>query len=137
MDRAVLEGRWLRLTREVLPGLALGRGWPVSADHCFQRILLDHAVGGRWYDQVAGRPAYRHLSEAALARAVEAAEAVAAGRADLHRLNRQSLAWRRALQQRGVGERGRGGREQRDAGGAERQQQRGGGSGDTGHGPWS
>lgn len=92
--RAALEARWLRLTREALPGLARGRGWPVVADHCFQRILLDHAVGGRWYDHVAGRPAYRHIAEDALARAVALGEAAAAGEADLAPLNRQSLIWR-------------------------------------------
>ena len=94
MDRSDLESRWLHLTREVLPGLAIARGWPVSADHCFQRILLDHAVGGCWYDHVARRPAYRHLDADALARAVALGEAAAAGIADLPALNAQSLAWR-------------------------------------------
>jgi hypothetical protein len=96
MDRAALETRWLRLTRETLPALAAVRDWPVSADHCFQRILLDHAVGGRWYDHVVGRPAYAHLPTDALLRAVAVGEAVAASHADLHALNVQSLAWRRA-----------------------------------------
>jgi hypothetical protein len=93
-DRADLERRWLALTRDTLPGLAHQRGWPVRADHCFQRILLDHAVGGCWYDHVAGRPAYRHVAEDALARAVALGEKVAAGEADLHALNRRSLTWR-------------------------------------------
>lgn len=93
-DRAGLEARWLHLTRRTLPGLARERGWPVHADHCFQRILLDNALGGRWYDRVAGRPAYRHLDDDALARAVGLAEACAAGKADLTALNRRSLAWR-------------------------------------------
>lgn len=93
-NRVALEAEWLKLTRRTLPALAGGRGWPVSLDHCFQRILLDHAVGGRWYDHVAGRPAYRHLGQAALARAVALGRAVAAGRADVAALNRQSLVWR-------------------------------------------
>lgn len=92
--RAELEARWLTLTRETLPGLAAERGWPVRADHCFQRILLDNACGGRWYDHVAGRPAYRHADDAVLARAVALGEAAVAGEADLHALNRASLAWR-------------------------------------------
>lgn len=95
-DRNALEREWLALTRETLPALAAARRWPVSADHCFQRILLDHAVGGRWYDHVPGRPAYRHIDAAALARAVALGTAVAAGVADLHALNVRSLAWRRA-----------------------------------------
>ena len=94
MDRRALEARWLALTRETLPALAPMRGWPVRADHCFQRILLDNALGGRWYDHVAGRPAYRHLDDAALARAVALGEAAAAGEVDVALLNRRSLAWR-------------------------------------------
>lgn len=93
-DRAALEARWLALTRVTLPALARTRDWPVSADHCFQRILLDHAVGGCWYDHIAARPAYRHLDDERLAAAVALAERVAAGEADLAAYNRQSLAWR-------------------------------------------
>lgn len=93
-DRAALEAEWLDLTRRVLPGLALARGWPVSADHCFQRILLDHAVGGRWYDHVAGRPAYRHVAADRLAAAVALARSAVRGEVDWGALNRRSLAWR-------------------------------------------
>ena len=93
-SRPHLEAHWLRLTRETLPALAVARAWPVSADHCFQRILLDNALGRCWYDAVARRPAYRHVGEDALARAVALGEAVAAGTADLHDLNARSLAWR-------------------------------------------
>lgn len=96
VDRTVLEASWLALTRETLPALARARAWPVSADHCFQRILLDNAVGRRWYDAVAGRPAYRHIAADALARAVALGEAAIAGDEDLAQLNRRSLAWRRA-----------------------------------------
>lgn len=92
--RAGLEARWLHLTRVALPGAAASRGWPVRLDHCFGRILLDNAHGGRWYDHVEGRPAYRRCREDALARAVELGEAALAGAADLHTLNRRSLAWR-------------------------------------------
>ena len=100
MNRPALEAEWLTLTRQTLPGLAHERGWPVRADHCFQRILLDHAVGGRWYDHVAGRPAYRHLDDDHLAAVVAMAKALVAGEADLHALNRQSLAWRGKAQPR-------------------------------------
>ena len=95
MTRADLEAHWLALTRETLPALAVERQWPVSADHCFQRILLDVATCGVWYDAVAGRPAYRHVDAEALVRAVALGEAVVAGTADLAALNQQSLAWRR------------------------------------------
>ncbi len=93
-ERAELERRWLHLTRDVLPAMAAARAWPVRNDHCFQRILLDHACGGCWYDAIVGRPAYRAASGRLLASAVELGEQVAAGRADLHALNRQSLIWR-------------------------------------------
>lgn len=95
MDRAAVQARWLTLTRDVLPALATERAWPVSADHCFQRILLDHVCGGCWYDHVAGRPAYRHLDEDRLRRAVATAEAIVAGTADPDQLNRESLAFRK------------------------------------------
>lgn len=94
MERGDLEAEWLRLTREALPAVAGARGWPVRADHCFQRILLDAAFGGRWYDFVEKRPAYRHADSAALTRAVALGRAVLAGEADLRALNGQSLRWR-------------------------------------------
>jgi hypothetical protein len=94
-DRELLEQAWLHLTRITLPQAARVRpDWPVHLDHCFQRILLDNAVGGRWYDHVARRPAYRHAPEHTLTRAVTLGEAVLAGTADLHALNARSLAWR-------------------------------------------
>ena len=79
-----------------MPAAAASRGWPVRLDHCFQRILLDHAAGGPWYAAVEGRPAYRHAEPALLARAVEAGEAALSGAADLPAMNEASLAWRRA-----------------------------------------
>lgn len=93
--RALLERRWLSLIRDTLPGLAAARRWPVRHDHCFARILLDQVCGGRWYDHVSARPAYRHLPDERLRAAVALAETVASGAADLHALNRASLAWRR------------------------------------------
>ncbi len=94
INRPALEAEWLRLTRVDLPALASVRRWPVSADHCFQRILLDNALGCCWYEVVERRPAYRHVEADALARAVALAQAVIAGGADLHALNARSLAWR-------------------------------------------
>lgn len=95
-DRSALEQTWLDLTRRRLPAAAGPRGWPIHADHCMQRVLLDHACGGVWYDHIPRRPAYRHAPEAVLARAVATGEAVLDGKADLRRLNAQSLAWRAA-----------------------------------------
>lgn len=96
MNRAALEARWLDLTRRALPAEAALRGWPIRADHCFQRVLLDAACGGVWYDRIAGRPAYAHAPAPLLAEAVRLAEAVLAGETALRPLNARSLAWRRA-----------------------------------------
>ena len=94
IERVELEARWLHLTRTALPAVAVERGWPVRLDHCFQRILLDAACGGRWYDHIPGRPAYRACDLALLARAVALGEAVLAGEGDLIDLNLRSLEWR-------------------------------------------
>ncbi|MEL6586770.1 MAG: hypothetical protein AAFY65_11905 [Pseudomonadota bacterium] len=85
--------RYLHLTRNVMPGLARARGWPVVHDHCFQRIVLDNVAGGVWYDRIA-RPAHRNLTAAQAATALALCEAIIAGRADLHQLNAASLRWR-------------------------------------------
>ncbi len=95
LDRSALERGWLDLTRDRLPALAAERRWPVSVDHCFQRILLDNACGGRWYDHIVGRPAYAHATDDVLRRAVALGEQAMAGTADLHALNAMSLGWRK------------------------------------------
>ncbi len=94
MTREALEAEWLHLTRVELPALATARNWPVTADHCFQRILLDCACGGRWYDTIKGRPAYVHAPEAILTEASLLGRAAIAGDTDMHALNRRSLRWR-------------------------------------------
>ena len=93
MIRATLEKRWFDLTREELPALASERGWPIRLDHCFQRVLLDHAVGGPWREMIPS-PAYRHASDAQLEAAIALGERVRDGSVDLVALNRQSLEWR-------------------------------------------
>ncbi|MEE4201852.1 hypothetical protein [Erythrobacter sp.] len=92
-DREILTQRWFELTRETMPGLAAERGWPVRFDHCFQRILLDNAVGGPWREAIRA-PAYVHAPARVLARAISLGEACAAGELDLATLNRRSLDWR-------------------------------------------
>ncbi|WP_236687855.1 hypothetical protein [Jannaschia aquimarina] len=89
-----METRWLDLTRRQMPEAAAERGWPIRFDHCFQRVLLDNAVRGVWYDAITGRPAYRHAPADILVTAIELGEAALAGRADISDLNRRSLTWR-------------------------------------------
>lgn len=93
-SRAQLEAEWLIITRQTLPALAKTRRWPVSADHCFMRILLDAVHGDRWDNMVKGRPAYKHIEWVQLVAAVALAERVVANEADLWALNAQSLVWR-------------------------------------------
>lgn len=88
--------RYLTLTREDMPRVARDRGWPVVNDHCFQRIVLDHVCGGRWYDHLE-RPAYRHMTPAQAEAAVRLCDEILAGEADLDAMNRQSLIWRGKL----------------------------------------
>ncbi|MGL5839915.1 MAG: GCN5-related N-acetyltransferase [Sphingorhabdus sp.] len=93
-SRTALEAAWLLLTRHTLPAIARTRRWPVSADHCFMRILLDAVHGERWDNVIRRRPAYAHIDTERLAAAVALGQRVAAGEADLWELNARSLAWR-------------------------------------------
>jgi hypothetical protein len=95
--RDELLGRYRQLVREELPRRARAGRWVVTLDHCFGRILLDHAVGGRWYDVLDRRrsPASAQLTDAQLAGAVRLAERVLAeGDPLLRELDARSLAWR-------------------------------------------
>ena len=94
---SAVQTRWLALTKEQLPARARAERWPLRDDHCFQRVLLDAACGGRWYDHVSARPAYRHLDPERLGHAVALAERLAAepdAVVLLRDLNEQSLRWR-------------------------------------------
>ena len=90
-----LVSAYLHLTKEVLPALARKgrRNWPVSEDHCFQRIILDHICGGVWYEYLE-RPAYKNLTKDQVQRAVKLCEDIVEGNVDLQKLNQQSLIWR-------------------------------------------
>ena len=62
-EKDTLIATYMHLTKEVLPSMARNdrTSWPVSEDHCFQRIVLDHVCGGVWYDHL-DRPAYKNLT---------------------------------------------------------------------------
>ncbi len=93
-----LIGTYMHLTKEVLPSMARSnrQGWPVSEDHCFQRIVLDTICDGIWYEHL-DRPAYKHLTNDQAQRAVKLCQDIIDGRVDLKRLNKQSLIWRGKL----------------------------------------
>ena len=85
---------WKHLTERVLPALAREHNWPLRLDHCFKRVTLDHAFGDVWYRHLP-KPAERHLTGAALVRALACARAIAAEGESLLRVrNRESLAFR-------------------------------------------
>ena len=90
-----LVSRYIVLTKEIMPHLARTshKHWPVSNDHCFQRIILDHVCGGVWYKYL-DRPAYTNLTKDQVQRAVKLCEDIADGHKDLQKLNQQSLIWR-------------------------------------------
>jgi hypothetical protein len=96
-DRAALLSRYRELVLTELPARARAGGWVVHADHCFGRIVLDHAVGGPWYDVLDRRrsPAFAQLDDGQLTAAVEIAERMAVeGDSLVRTLDAQSLAWR-------------------------------------------
>ena len=93
----MLLSRYRELVLDQLPRRARAEGWVVTADHCFGRIVLDHAVGGRWYDVLDRRrsPAFAQLDDEQLRTAVGLAERIAAdGDPLLRALDAQSLRWR-------------------------------------------
>ena len=94
-EKDALIATYMHLTKEVLPSMARSdrTNWPVSEDHCFQRIILDQICGGVWYKYL-GRPAYKHLTKGQAQRAEELCRDIADGRADLRQMNQQSLIWR-------------------------------------------
>jgi len=95
--RAELLARYRRLVLTELPRRGAAESWVVRADHCFGRIVLDHAVGGCWYDVLDRRrgPAFSQLDDDQLRRAVALAEQIdAEGDPTLRRLDDQSLRWR-------------------------------------------
>ena len=95
MSTADLVSLYIVLTKEVMPHLARTshKHWPVSNDHCFQRIILDAVCGGVWYDYLP-RPAYKNLNHDQAANAVKLCNDIISGDADLIVLNKQSLQWR-------------------------------------------
>jgi hypothetical protein len=89
-----LRAAWLDLIGRRLPEAARSRPeWPIRADHCFGRVILD-AVCGRPWREVLVPPAWRSMSENDLRAAIALGEAVLNGDADLHALDARSLAMR-------------------------------------------
>jgi hypothetical protein len=97
LPREDLLARYRALVLHDLPQRAREERWVVTNDHCFGRIVLDHAVGRRWYDVLDRRrsPAFAQLDDTRLAVAVELAERMLAeGDRLVRELDAQSLRWR-------------------------------------------
>ena len=91
---AALRAEWLAWMRERLPAAARDRpDWPIRLDHCFGRVILDTVYGRPWREALAP-PAWRHMAEPELRRALALASDLAEGRADLVALNANSLRMR-------------------------------------------
>lgn len=93
-DLETLRSKYLRLVNVTLPTYAKTRNFPVHLNHCFGRIILDTLFCGKWdlfLDRKKGA-AYKQLSEAQLALAIEIAEKIIYETDDHIRfLNEQSL----------------------------------------------
>jgi hypothetical protein len=86
---------WLHLVNVSLPQAAQHRerGWPISQNHCFARILLDNACGCPWREVIAA-PAWKNAPPALLEAALQLGNAVLMNEVDLVELNRRSLRMR-------------------------------------------
>lgn len=94
VDISELRAAYDRKVGEELPARATD-DWPIRADHCFARVVLDNVFGGPWYDHVTGRPAYERLSVAELEAAIDIAdEMLVEGQPAVETYNQKSLGWR-------------------------------------------
>jgi hypothetical protein len=95
-DTTALRAEYRELTAERLPARATP-AWPVQADHCFQRIVLDALFDDVWYDYVADRPAVESLTADQLREAIAIAESMLDDPDRAAELNRESLRYRDEL----------------------------------------
>lgn len=88
-----LRAEYERKVTEELPERARRNGdWPIRADHCFGRVVLDALFDDEWYDHVDGAPAYEQLSVKQLREAIGIADRmIDEGRPAVARLHRRSL----------------------------------------------
>lgn len=92
-----LQTRWNTLYKEILPALAKAKDpaqkkWPVHLDHCFARITLDNAIGvDQPWTAVIKAPAVKNMSVEQLQAAIQLAEKIAQGEANLVELDERSL----------------------------------------------
>ena len=96
-DREALVEEWNLLAKTNLPALAKLHRWPIRFDHCFQRVALDAAFQGCWYDSLDRKrgPAIKQIGADDLRRAVEAARRMEQeGTTAVVEMDTASLCWR-------------------------------------------
>merc|ERR1740130_665640 len=97
-SRQALSEEYMQLTKVELPRLAASvKGFPIRFDHCFQRVALDHAFSGCWYDHLDRKkgPAIKQISTPALTRAVAVCHRmVSEGPGTVRQFDAMSLRWR-------------------------------------------
>lgn len=91
----ILINHYLVLTKVIMPKLANAShdNWPVSYDHCFQRIVLDAICEGPWYASIPS-PAHKHLNYEQSKQAIRICYDILASKKTLSRLNKKSLSYR-------------------------------------------
>lgn len=97
-DIETLREEWKTLYSTTLPQMAKSRDlaqvkWPVTLDHCFARIILDHTIGEghQQWDKVLPKPAIKNMSAQQLQNAITLGRKVEAGEVDLCHLDEKSL----------------------------------------------
>lgn len=96
-SHAALVEEYLRLTKVDLPQRAAVERFPIRFDHCFQRVALDNAFSGCWYDFLDRKkgPAIKQIDTQTLARAVAACRRMTSeGSEAVRELDAASLRWR-------------------------------------------
>jgi hypothetical protein len=95
-DLTRLRTAYRRRVNGWLPQAARCAGdWPIQADHCFARVVLDAVFDDVWYDHVDDRPAIKQLAAADLRQAIAIAEwLLRKGRPAVVTLHERSLRWR-------------------------------------------
>jgi hypothetical protein len=92
-----LQKEYLFLVNVILPTVAQAQELPVSANHCFARIILDNVMGQPWRNVLLNKavPACRQLTRKELVLAIAIGESIAHAD-ECHKLNQKSLNWRAA-----------------------------------------
>lgn len=86
--------RYLEATNTTLPLLAKQNNWPVTENHCIQRLVLDYVCLDDWRKHIRS-PAYKNLTSSQLERALFIIDKLLTGnKSYVDLLQYASLKWR-------------------------------------------